>query len=123
MRAVGPYSRLDSDRTHALLQYRRESSGLRPLLPCRARSFLHVNVYRAEEGVPVHPDAAHCRVHNLYKRAMHAPDNDEVRSTAGEDYDDDRDRKSTRLNSSHGYISYAVFCLKKKNKKTKMRQT
>src|SRR2546422_7221208 len=31
------------------------------------------------------------------------------------------DRKSTRLNSSHGYISYAVFCLKKK-KKTPIRQ-
>src|SRR5438128_7838286 len=30
----------------------------------------------------------------------------------------DRDRKSTRLNSSHGSISYAVFCLKKKKKKT-----
>src|SRR5205809_2509861 len=29
------------------------------------------------------------------------------------------DRKSTRLNSSHGYISYAVFCLKKKKKNTK----
>src|SRR2546422_7366996 len=29
-----------------------------------------------------------------------------------------KDRKSTRLNSSHGYISYAVFCLKKKKKKT-----
>src|SRR2546421_5257972 len=28
-----------------------------------------------------------------------------------------RDRKSTRLNSSHDQISYAVFCLKKKNKK------
>src|SRR2546429_4990989 len=28
--------------------------------------------------------------------------------------DPQRDRKSTRLNSSHGYISYAVFCLKKK---------
>src|SRR2546429_6591632 len=28
-----------------------------------------------------------------------------------------RDRKSTRLNSSHGYISYAVFCLKKKNQR------
>src|SRR5687768_18328548 len=26
-----------------------------------------------------------------------------------------QDRKSTRLNSSHGYISYAVFCLKKKS--------
>src|SRR5216684_3640458 len=30
------------------------------------------------------------------------------------------DRKSTRLNSSHGYISYAVFCLKKKKKKNKV---
>src|SRR2546429_5996757 len=29
-----------------------------------------------------------------------------------------KDRKSTRLNSSHGYISYAVFCLKKKKKKS-----
>src|SRR2546422_8315582 len=28
-----------------------------------------------------------------------------------------QDRKSTRLNSSHGYISYAVFCLKKKKEK------
>src|SRR2546422_2078427 len=32
-----------------------------------------------------------------------------------------RDRKSTRLNSSHGYISYAVFCLKKKKKKGERR--
>src|SRR2546422_5043750 len=30
--------------------------------------------------------------------------------------EDEEDRKSTRLNSSHGYISYAVFCLKKKKK-------
>src|SRR5687768_18036911 len=29
-----------------------------------------------------------------------------------------QDRKSTRLNSSHGYISYAVFCLKKKKNNT-----
>src|SRR5438067_5422793 len=33
-----------------------------------------------------------------------------------------RDRKSTRLNSSHVSISYAVFCLKKKKKTTKQRQ-
>src|SRR5207245_9641871 len=32
-------------------------------------------------------------------------------------YQPPEDRKSTRLNSSHGSISYAVFCLKKKNKK------
>src|SRR5260221_7109959 len=31
----------------------------------------------------------------------------------------ERDRKSTRLNSSHTVISYAVFCLKKKKKRTK----
>src|SRR5205809_7022943 len=31
------------------------------------------------------------------------------------------DRKSTRLNSSHGYISYAVFCLKKKKKQNPLR--
>src|SRR5687768_17822658 len=33
-----------------------------------------------------------------------------------------KDRKSTRLNSSHGYISYAVFCLKKKKKNKKKRK-
>src|SRR5687768_17886802 len=32
-----------------------------------------------------------------------------------------QDRKSTRLNSSHGYISYAVFCLKKKTATTRAR--
>src|SRR5437868_10085528 len=50
------------------------------------------------------------------------------RVTAGEDVlgqvqlerrREDRDRKSTRLNSSHVSISYAVFCLKKKKKKKK----
>src|SRR5688572_31652509 len=34
----------------------------------------------------------------------------------------DLDRKSTRLNSSHSQISYAVFCLKKKTKKTNTQQ-
>src|SRR2546422_6727918 len=33
------------------------------------------------------------------------------------------DRKSTRLNSSHGYISYAVFCLKKKKTKNNSMRT
>src|SRR2546422_3776253 len=38
---------------------------------------------------------------------------DRVHAIADAD-EDEADRKSTRLNSSHGYISYAVFCLKKK---------
>src|SRR2546429_7216037 len=37
-----------------------------------------------------------------------------VRQDQREHGEHEQDRKSTRLNSSHGYISYAVFCLKKK---------
>src|SRR5687768_17725123 len=37
-------------------------------------------------------------------------------SATSREYNQEGDRKSTRLNSSHGYISYAVFCLKKKIK-------
>src|SRR2546422_7553110 len=56
-------------------------------------------------------------------RARHPGDDDELaaRDRQGQILQVDAvegDRKSTRLNSSHGYISYAVFCLKKK-KKTK----
>src|SRR2546429_7095854 len=39
-----------------------------------------------------------------------------LRSTSTARLSAEGDRKSTRLNSSHGYISYAVFCLKKKKK-------
>src|SRR5437773_4925578 len=46
------------------------------------------------------------------------PGDDQSGRIAAEDFKD-RDRKSTRLNSSHITISYAVFCLKKKKKKKK----
>src|SRR2546422_7423672 len=46
------------------------------------------------------------------RRAVGAPVQREPAITCG------IDRKSTRLNSSHGYISYAVFCLKKKKNET-----
>src|SRR2546422_4545489 len=39
---------------------------------------------------------------------------EDLEARAGATTSSQRDRKSTRLNSSHGYISYAVFCLKKK---------
>src|SRR5438128_6806047 len=42
-----------------------------------------------------------------------------VNGEVGQRAAQNRDRKSTRLNSSHGSISYAVFCLKKKKKKNK----
>src|SRR2546429_6303031 len=43
--------------------------------------------------------------------------NQTLKEASGQASGGQRDRKSTRLNSSHGYISYAVFCLKKKKKK------
>src|SRR2546429_1207365 len=47
-------------------------------------------------------------VRSVFASANCAPTESGLSATAS------RDRKSTRLNSSHGYISYAVFCLKKK---------
>src|SRR2546422_4129240 len=44
----------------------------------------------------------------------------EIANAMIDKYGGDRDRKSTRLNSSHGYISYAVFCFKKKKKTQRM---
>src|SRR2546422_8526790 len=52
----------------------------------------------------------HGREGRLWVLDGHFPAEAEITAAVGED------RKSTRLNSSHGYISYAVFCLKKKNK-------
>src|SRR5687768_18215935 len=72
------------------------------------------------------------RSHLLLHRPRPGVPGEGLRSAAGEPNGDGRgdhqlyrhrvrrqDRKSTRLNSSHGYISYAVFCLKKKKKTNK----
>src|SRR2546430_4637656 len=52
--------------------------------------------------------------HDPEDRDRHALRVHPEREEALRDADDERDRKSTRLNSSHSQISYAVFCLKKK---------
>src|SRR3989449_2579933 len=59
----------------------------------------------------------------LTSAATAAPDAAEVNMTAEVRGRRHQDRKSTRLNSSHGYISYAVFCLKKKKNKQTMAST
>src|SRR2546429_5263540 len=70
------------------------------------RSRIHRTYY--EFGLIIRPADAIVRWHpNISVLPKVAP----VRSRNHEV----EDRKSTRLNSSHGYISYAVFCLKKKN--------
>src|SRR5690349_22450426 len=59
-------------------------------------------------------------VHELGRRAPDARDLSELPRRHGRgDRRHGQDRKSTRLNSSHVEISYAVFCLKKKKKKNK----
>src|SRR5688572_31123617 len=52
------------------------------------------------------------------ERSRRAPD----RGGRGKDHGQAEDRKSTRLNSSHSQISYAVFCLKKKKKMKKHKE-
>src|SRR5256884_5621072 len=60
----------------------------------------------ARRYAAIAPDSAH---------ALHMPSHIFVRLGLWQDsITSNIDRKSTRLNSSHGYISYAVFCLKKK---------
>src|SRR2546429_5832690 len=58
----------------------------------------------------------HVNYGNKFTNRSGPPDwvNETVGRTNILDAEDAIDRKSTRLNSSHGYISYAVFCLKKK---------
>src|SRR2546430_2786143 len=63
------------------------------------------------------PDAGHC-----FFRSAVGSDHDALRFDAFSVIGD-LDRKSTRLNSSHSQISYAVFCLKKKKKVTVTVQT
>src|SRR2546427_5893506 len=68
-----------------------------------------VHVPEPEEAVGIGQKAAGTRV--LYHGRLPAG------QIAGSAVADPTDRKSTRLNSSHSQISYAVFCLKKKKKK------
>src|SRR2546422_7057883 len=60
-----------------------------------------------------HPEAEPGALAGWFGREERVEDpGEQLRRNAGPGVD----RKSTRLNSSHGYISYAVFCLKKKKK-------
>src|SRR2546422_6216507 len=86
--------------------------------PPRSTLFPYTTLFRSHGAPSVQ---AHDRDHDL---VIGRTDETEERRTRGRQPEPSRrggfqeDRKSTRLNSSHGYISYAVFCLKKK-KKTK----
>src|SRR5688572_31709145 len=94
---------------------------LRP--PPRSTLFPYTTLFRSQTHV------ARRGLHGPYDRNAHLsgrgrrrPENDREGRCDGEQTGcacGEQDRKSTRLNSSHSQISYAVFCLKKKKKKQK----
>src|SRR2546429_5899916 len=86
--------------------------------PPRSTLFPYTTLFRSRGGITEDPDDFQKRLVNFPKPSYPA-----LAQRAGLQgivklqvrvKKDGRDRKSTRLNSSHGYISYAVFCLKKK---------
>src|SRR2546430_12501315 len=78
----------------------------RPLTPDGRRKMA-----RAAEGLKQLVPELELLAASPYKRALETA---EIIAHAYGDQRVERDRKSTRLNSSHSQISYAVFCLKKK---------
>src|SRR2546422_1596233 len=73
--------------------------------PPRSTLFPYTTLFRSKQ-VPAPAGRRRCRTDRA-----HTNDRQSQRFGTGSGQGD---RKSTRLNSSHGYISYAVFCLKKK---------
>src|SRR2546429_4774619 len=96
--------------------------------PPRSTLFPYTTLFRSEIDAPPNPEDVGAAVwRDLGQRLggvgdeLRGPRQVIVGEQRVEDGLDDRpgvivDRKSTRLNSSHGYISYAVFCLKKKTR-------
>src|SRR2546430_1291646 len=81
--------------------------------PPRSTLFPYTTLFRSHSARAVAADRPHREAETGRARPPPCVARREVARGAG------RDRKSTRLNSSHSQISYAVFCLKKKKKNDK----
>src|SRR2546429_7496382 len=104
----------------------RDAVQIRMIFPANGAKPVQIEVRVAKfEGIkrPLNePDSAAqgCRTLKKFQQAANATvavfavNTGHVRKEVRQAVAVERDRKSTRLNSSHGYISYAVFCLKKK---------
>src|SRR3712207_8963949 len=88
--------------------------------PPRSTLFPYATLFRSDQvgraGAPAdrQDQLAHVRQQLLGRHAHERGELVELREQRKRGDRADRDRKSTRLNSSHANISYAVFCLKKK---------
>src|SRR3989449_6256206 len=86
--------------------------------PPRSTLFPYTTLFRSLEPIDLALPAGHFPDGGVEHAPGGAPD---VGPGAVAFDEGNEDRKSTRLNSSHGYISYAVFCLKKKKRTTILR--
>src|SRR5690349_23832393 len=88
--------------------------------PPRSTLFPYTTLFRSLGRVSLHEDARHLRRELGARGGLTVVRRFGRDGTVAADVSPEPDRKSTRLNSSHVEISYAVFCLKKKkNKSTK----
>src|SRR5439155_21769041 len=93
------------------------------LTPPKSTLFPYTTLFRSMEPVVVQsPRQVPHLVGGVALRRGQVDGSDQVGARTGPTRRPGQDRKSTRLNSSHVAISYAVFCLKKKKKK-KQRET
>src|SRR5258707_11732882 len=74
--------------------------------PPRSTLFPYTTLFRSQNGCD--------QIHGPARARSDEPQRRQPRGGARAGYPPELDRKSTRLNSSHANISYAVFCLKKK---------
>src|SRR3712207_7401436 len=81
--------------------------------PPRSTLFPYTTLFRSRGGDPVRTDRLGAWPLTVDLVSEHASP---LAAIGGVDAGGQKDRKSTRLNSSHANISYAVFCLKKKKK-------
>src|SRR2546427_2444210 len=93
--------------------------------PPRSTLFPYTTLFRSGSGAAGQPDRDDDVPGLGVDRLRHGPGQRERKHRRsshrleGRDGEKTEDRKSTRLNSSHSQISYAVFCLKKKKQKKK----
>src|SRR5688572_31398912 len=88
--------------------------------PPRSTLFPYTTLFRSKDGSWAHllaDDAETKRIRDIVEAGMQIIVGDGKTTRFWHDKWSSADRKSTRLNSSHSQISYAVFCLKKKKKK------